>query len=341
VVVGVLSHSGSLLWSITVGGGVFRGVAVGDVDGNGVLDLVFGCDDGKLRVVRGDTGGSVWLFDLAAQYGAAFPMDHAPVLADLNGDGLLEVFVVGGFGEYPPTDNYGRAYVLTAGGGRGAGWPMFHHDLVHSGRFLVSEGLPPGVDGSSGPLYGRPGVNYTFSVSVSDPDGDMVMVLWDFGDGSSSGWLGPFASGSTCLVSHAWAGEGVYELRVRLRDEGGMESGWISVGSFMVDGTDPVVEVVKPLARMVYFGDRFACRFFATVLVGSVTVEASASDALSGVAVVEFLVDGSVVVSDETAPYQGVWGHGSLLGRHRLSVGAVDRAGNRGETEDLVVWKFY
>jgi outer membrane protein assembly factor BamB len=338
--VGVLSHTGSKLWSMSVGGDVFRGVAIGDVDGDGVLDLAFGCSDGKLRVVRGDTGAGVWTVDLQADYGSAFPMDHAPVLADLNGDGMLEVFVVGGHGESThPENNYGRAYVVSAGVGTGPGWPMFHHDLLHSGRFHV-ENLPPSGGNVSGSGMGRPDVNYTFCVVVADSEGDLISVVWDFGDGTQSGWLGPYPSGSACCVQHAWAVEGVYELRVKLRDDQGSESGWSDPFPFIVDGSAPVLSLVSPAAGHLYLGNVVAVPFPGTVVIGSFVVQAQASDTLSGVERVEFLVDGGLVATDSGAPYAFRWGH-ERFGRHVLAVGGYDRVGNWGVSGNLSVWKLW
>ncbi len=134
--VGVLSHTGSRLWSYTAGGSVFRGAAIADVNGDGVLDVAFGCDDGILRALRGDNGQVVWTYNLKNHYGKTFEMDNAPVIADFNGNGKLDIFIVGGYGtSSPPTNNHGRAYALTAGEGDGPGWPMFRHDVRHSGCF--------------------------------------------------------------------------------------------------------------------------------------------------------------------------------------------------------------
>lgn len=342
-VVGALSHTGSLLWSVSTGGDVFRGAAIADVDGNGVLDVAFGSYDGILRVVRGDTGGVVWTYNLQAHYGQTFEMDHAPVLVDLNGDGMLDVFVVGGYGVSDhPENNHGRAYALSAGVGTGAGWPMFHHDLVHSGRFSVGANQPPVVGEGSGPAIGRPGVNYTFCVNVTDPEGDLVYCLWDFGDGSQSGWLGPYASGSVCCVMHAWASEGVYMLKVKLRDEEGAESDWFVVCTITIDGTAPVLSLVRPVEKHIYFGEWRSFPFPVTVLVGTVRVEATAEDALAGVDRVEFLVDGTVAFTDESAPFEVMWGHeGLLFGRHTLAVAGYDLVGNYGVTGALVVWKVW
>jgi len=142
--VGALSHEGDLEWSYTAGGGSFRGSAIADVDGDTVPDLVFGADDGVLYARRGDDGSEVWTYDLQAHYGRTFRIDHAPVIADLDGDGTLDIFVVGGVGtSSEPQDNHGRAYALSAGGGTGPGWPMFRRDLRHSACFECCEEAGP------------------------------------------------------------------------------------------------------------------------------------------------------------------------------------------------------
>ncbi|MFH1100447.1 MAG: right-handed parallel beta-helix repeat-containing protein [Methanobacteriota archaeon] len=134
--IGVLSHTGGQQWSYSAGGGNFRGIAIADVDGNHILDVAFGADDGILRVLRGDNGGVVWTYNIQAHYGRTFEIDHAPIIADFNNDGKLDIFIIGGYGiSSPPTNNHGRAYLLSAGDGTEPGWPMFRHDIHHSGNF--------------------------------------------------------------------------------------------------------------------------------------------------------------------------------------------------------------
>jgi len=88
-------------------------------------------------VLKGDSGQVVWTYNLQAHYGKTYEMDHAPVIADFNNDGKLDIFIIGGYGtSSPPTSNHGRAYALTAGDGTGHGWPMFRHDLRHSACFV-------------------------------------------------------------------------------------------------------------------------------------------------------------------------------------------------------------
>jgi outer membrane protein assembly factor BamB len=153
--VGVLSHTGGSQWSWTAGGSNFRGSAVADMDSDGVLDLVFGSDDGKIQGLRGSDGHLNWQLNLQAHYGKTLELDHAPVIADFDKDGILDVFIVGGYGESTnPSSNHGRAYMVSVGTGIGPGWTLFRNDIRHSachGGFATLETdkdtLPAGTGG--------------------------------------------------------------------------------------------------------------------------------------------------------------------------------------------------
>ena len=69
-----------------------------------------------------------------------------------------------------------------------------------------------------GPENGRVGIQYTYNASTTDPDGDELFYYFDWGDGSNSGWIGPFDSGSTAHATHVWDEEGNYEVKVRAKD---------------------------------------------------------------------------------------------------------------------------
>ena len=77
-----------------------------------------------------------------------------------------------------------------------------------------------------GSVSGRPGVEFVFSSSCVDPDGDDLFYRWDWDDGNFSGWLGPFGSGVFCNASYVWSGRGVFEVRVMARDVFGWEGVW-------------------------------------------------------------------------------------------------------------------
>ena len=57
--------------------------------------------------------------------------------------------------------------------------------------------LPPTKPGTpTGQTQGRFEQDYTYTTSSTDPNGDrLAYYMWDWGDGTTSGWLGPFNSG--------------------------------------------------------------------------------------------------------------------------------------------------
>jgi thermitase len=80
------------------------------------------------------------------------------------------------------------------------------------------------------------------------------------------------------------------------------------------DDTPPAVELLSPTEG--------------EVVAGQITVEASASDG-SGIARVEFYVDGVLAATDPATPYQYLWDtEQTANGDHTLSVAAADTAGN-------------
>ena len=67
---------------------------------------------------------------------------------------------------------------------------------------------------------------YSYQTSATDPDGDQLYYLWDWGDGNNSGWIGPYNSGVICQVSYSWNASGNYNVKVKATDSTGVESVW-------------------------------------------------------------------------------------------------------------------
>jgi len=78
----------------------------------------------------------------------------------------------------------------------------------------------------SGVTNGKIGQEYSYTTITTDPDGDQVYYLWDWGDGNNSGWLGPYNSGITTGVTHNWTIKGSYSIKVKAKDIHGNESNW-------------------------------------------------------------------------------------------------------------------
>ena len=190
--VGVLSHTGTRQWSYSTGGSVFRGAAISDIDGDGTLDVAFGCDDGILRAVRGDSGQLLWQYDLGSHYGNTFEMDNGPVIADFDGDGKLDIFIVGGYGtSTQPQNNHGRGYMLSAGDGTGPGWTKFRHDLFNSGCFGYGADPRPDIkiDGDDGPVTVPSTQIVDLTISLDPGSGEGVGHDWWIGAQKGNGSL--------------------------------------------------------------------------------------------------------------------------------------------------------
>lgn len=78
----------------------------------------------------------------------------------------------------------------------------------------------------TGESSGKIGVSYTYESSTVDNNGDQIYYWFDWGDGTNSGWIGPFNSGDICQESHIWIITGSYSVKVKAKDILGAESVW-------------------------------------------------------------------------------------------------------------------
>lgn len=78
----------------------------------------------------------------------------------------------------------------------------------------------------SGPASGKMGTAYTYTSSATDPDGDQVYLMFNWGDNTTSGWVGPYASGATGSATKTWTTQGTYQVKVLAKDTHGKISVW-------------------------------------------------------------------------------------------------------------------
>jgi len=67
---------------------------------------------------------------------------------------------------------------------------------------------------------------YTFTVSTTDPDGDQLYYVFDFGEGVACFLYGPYDSGEECNAFHLYHEQGNYQVTVKAQDSSGAESDW-------------------------------------------------------------------------------------------------------------------
>lgn len=98
----------------------------------------------------------------------------------------------------------------------------------YPGELVLTEvKLPPSLPATpSGPEIGVTNVDYSYSTSLTIPEGDRIFYSFDWGDGTVSDWLGPYNPGETCVAVHSWKWEGTYNIVVRAQNEVGAMSNW-------------------------------------------------------------------------------------------------------------------
>ena len=85
---------------------------------------------------------------------------------------------------------------------------------------------PYDPDAPDGPSAWVKNQECSFTASTTDPEGDTIYYMFDWGDGSYSQWLGPIGSGQEIEGTHIWTELGDYDLKVRARDVWGRVSEW-------------------------------------------------------------------------------------------------------------------
>jgi len=91
-------------------------------------------------------------------------------------------------------------------------------------KLNAGDNHPPSSSPIEGPHWGVLNENYSFCINATDPDGDTLYCTWDWGDGNSTGWLGPYPPNGTLCAIHAWSQKGTYTITITLRDKFGHES---------------------------------------------------------------------------------------------------------------------
>jgi hypothetical protein len=85
---------------------------------------------------------------------------------------------------------------------------------------------PPAVTSIDGPASGAAGTEYDYTFIAEDPDGDDVFIYIDWGDNTSTGWIGPYESEEEVTESHTWEEQGIYEIKAKAKDIHGLEGDW-------------------------------------------------------------------------------------------------------------------
>jgi hypothetical protein len=135
------------------------------------------------------------------------------------------------------------------------GWCIVFRDLAGNQNqtptqnFKILELSPLAPSPPNGPSWATVNTNVTFSVVTTDPDEGVISYLIDFGDGTSSNWTAPEASGVSQYLTHHWLHPGVYFVKVQARGDSGILSEWSQPVSIVImESTTPSLMISVPAA---------------------------------------------------------------------------------------------
>jgi len=187
---------------------------------------------------------------------------------------------------------------------------------------------------AQGPTGGYPNQELQFLGAASGGHWPYYTWHWNFGDGQSSSDQHPY---------HAYPQEGEYLVTLNVTDNEGISAS--DTLTVFIDGTQPVLTLRSPQSGGVYLWDHllFQRLFSKTPLIfGPLTISVDANDDVSGIGYVEFFIDGTLVATDDTAPYEWLWEiqRPRIPFPHLIRITAYDNVGNR-LSEELTVRKFW
>jgi len=114
----------------------------------------------------------------------------------------------------------GIIYVGSSWDEDNGGWTGYLHA---SGELDPNAPAAPTITGE---LNGRIRVEYEYTFSSNDPNGDDVFYYIDWGDGEFTDWIGPYDSGQQITVSHTWSEKGTYNIKARAKDTDNLWGPW-------------------------------------------------------------------------------------------------------------------
>ena len=166
----------------------------------------------------------------------------------------------------------------------------------------------------------------------SDLNGTIVSYFWEFGDGKNS---------TDMIVGHDYEQDyTTYKVNLTVTDSAGLNN-TISKNVIIGDVTSPTIKITKPVKKTIYINDKIKRQRLLgmSIIIGDITIEVDAKDNNgSGIAKVDFYINGKLKGNDTTEPYNYTWTKDRLRVFHlfTIKVVAYDKAGNKVESKMIV-----
>jgi hypothetical protein len=78
----------------------------------------------------------------------------------------------------------------------------------------------------TGETNGKIKKTYTYTFTSTSPLENNIYYLVDWGDGTTTDWLGPYNSDETLTLNHSWTNKGTYIINARAKDTDNLWGPW-------------------------------------------------------------------------------------------------------------------
>jgi outer membrane protein assembly factor BamB len=198
------------------------------------------------------------------------------------------------------------------------------YDISTGYLYAIGRG-PLNID-ANGPYQGHVGVPVQFTGTLLGGIPPYT-CHWDFGDGTTSIQQNP---------THNYTDAGNYTATFTVTDTTGNYSS--DTATVTITYATPTVTITKPV-NGIYLNNIKILPFPRPLIIGPITIEATATQIPFGIDHVTFSINNRVRYTDNEAPYTWTWSTPSLF-RHTITVTAYDKSG-KSTSVSIVVSKFF
>ncbi len=233
-----------------------RGVDIGDLNGNGIPEIVIGAWAGKypkawLYEWNGTGYEEIWKKMYLDEWSS---IEFAVTIGDADNDGINELCIATNQIYIYQWDGtkYKKEATLTKNSIGSCEWlnigdcdsdglnELKMCDWQLDGKeYIYKFQKPPDKPEIDGPKHVKTGMEYNFNFMSTDPEGDVVKYFVEWGDGNDSGWTEFHNSGEEITLSHTWEEKNLFNIiRCKTRDIDGGISNWRRTVVSIIKSTD-------------------------------------------------------------------------------------------------------
>ena len=211
------ADTGANIWNNTIGFDSYTYSSPAVSDGK----VYVGSSDHKVYCLNANTGAKIWDYPTGDMIMCSSPavangkvyigsLDAKFYCLDANTGAKIWSYTTTDVVQCSPAIANGKVYI-------------FSDNIVYC---FGGAGNQPSKPIINGPSNGEVGVAYNYSFVSSALNGGNVSYYIVWGDGTNTGWIGPYPSGEEIIVAHTWDILGLYRIRCKAKDVNNSESEW-------------------------------------------------------------------------------------------------------------------